>query len=69
MSELLVPVNGPAAPSVIIHLFGKDDEGMGSALSLLAMIIVGGISAIVWITGQKIFARSIEKNKTPEVLV
>ena len=68
MSQLLVPLNGPAAPSVIIHLFGKDDEGMGSALSLLAMIIVGGVSAIIWMTTQKIFARTIVKNKPQEVL-
>ncbi len=58
MSELLVPVSGPAAPSVIIHLFGKDDEGMGSALSLLAMIVVGALSVIIWLLGQKAFSRS-----------
>jgi iron(III) transport system permease protein len=68
MSELLVPVNGPAAPSVIIHLFGKDDEGMGSALSLLAMIIVGLVSAIIWITTQKIFARTNVKTDNQRVI-
>lgn len=63
MSELLIPVNGPAAPSVIIHLFGKDDEGMGSALSLLAMLVVGGVSAIIWLAAQKFFARTTVKTQ------
>lgn len=58
MSELLVPVTGPAAPSVIIHLFGKDDEGMGSALSLLAMIVVGIISGLIWLAANRLFGRS-----------
>jgi len=57
MSELLVPVSGPAAPSVIIHLFGKDDEGLGSALSMLAMIVVGGISGAAWLAARWSFRR------------
>ncbi|MDP8996340.1 MAG: iron ABC transporter permease [Pseudomonadota bacterium] len=57
MSELLIPVNGPAAPSAIIRLFGKDDEGMGSALSLLAMCSVSAISILVWLVIQKFIAR------------
>ena len=57
MSELLVPVRGPAAPSVIIHLFGKDDDGPGSALSLLAMLLVGAASATIWLAANGMFAR------------
>ncbi len=70
MSELLIPVNGPAAPSVIIHLFGKDDEGIGSALSLLAMCLVGVVSALIWLATQKLFARpSIKKNESDALVI
>jgi len=58
MSELLVPVDGPAAPSVLVQLFGKDDEGMGSALSLMAMIVVAVVSAAIWITARYVAAQS-----------
>lgn len=57
MSELLVPVDGPAAPSVLVQLFGKDDEGMGSALALVAMVVVAGISAAIWLAARHVLAR------------
>ena len=59
MSELLVPVTGPAAASMIVHLFGKDDDGLGSALSVVAMIIVAIASSVVWLLAQTAVRRRL----------
>jgi len=38
MSEVLEPADGPPAPTLIVRLFGNDDDGLGSALSLVAIL-------------------------------
>src|SRR4029077_15640893 len=44
MSQLLMPLSGPPAPALIVRLFGNDDDGIGSALSLMSMLSAGIIS-------------------------
>ena len=68
MSELLVPVDGPAAPSQIIRLFGKDDDGAGSALSLVAMTIMGVLAAGIWLLAHRLFQRRTPSNAAPALL-
>jgi iron(III) transport system permease protein len=38
MSEMLQPADGPPAPALIVRLFSNDDDGIGSALSLVAIL-------------------------------
>jgi len=57
MSQLLVPISGPAAPSEIIHMFAKEDEGMGSALSLVTMLAVGLVAGAIWLLARAAFGR------------
>ena len=50
MSEVLEPADGPPAPTLIVRLFGNDEDGLGSALSLVAILCTaasaGGIALI-----------------------
>lgn len=48
ISQLLVPRSGPPLPPLTVGLFGHDQDGLGSALSLLAMLIVGLAAALMW---------------------
>lgn len=57
MSQLLQPTSGAAAPSVIVRLFGNDDDGLGSALSLLAILATGGIAGLGWLAGRSLCRR------------
>src|SRR5260221_2014249 len=46
MSQMLIPLSGPPAPTVILKLFSHDQDGRGAALSLAAMIVAGGGATI-----------------------
>jgi iron(III) transport system permease protein len=52
ISQLLQPTAGGPAPVVIVRLFGNDDDGIGSALSLLAILATGGIAGAVWLAAR-----------------
>ena len=49
ISQLLQPTTGAPAPSVIVRMFGNDNDGIGSALSLLAILATGGTAGILWL--------------------
>jgi iron(III) transport system permease protein len=49
ISQLLQPTTGAPAPSVIVRYFGNDNDGIGSALSLLAILATGGSAGLMWL--------------------
>ena len=49
MSEVLQPADGPPAPALIVRLFGNDDDGIGSALSLIAILGTGLSAGALWL--------------------
>jgi iron(III) transport system permease protein len=57
ISQLLMPKSGPPAPALIVRLFGNDDDGIGSALSLFSMLAAGTVAAIAWLVGTSLFGR------------
>lgn len=54
ISQLLQPLTGAPAPSVIVRMFGSDNDGIGSALSLLAMLATGGSAGILWLLARSL---------------
>ncbi len=52
ISQLLQPTAGAPAPSVIVRLFGNDNDGLGSALSLLAILATGGLAGLLWLAAR-----------------
>ncbi|MBB3451989.1 iron(III) transport system permease protein [Rhizobium sp. BK313] len=48
MSQMLIPLSGPAAPTLILKLFSHDQDGLACAIALLAMAVAGGGAAIAW---------------------
>ncbi|MDL2407993.1 ABC transporter permease subunit [Rhizobium calliandrae] len=48
MSQMLIPLSGPAAPTLILKLFSHDQDGLACAIALLAMTVAGGGAAIAW---------------------
>jgi len=53
MSQMLIPLNGPPAPPVILRLFSHDQDGPASALSLAAMVAAGAGAAILWMLARR----------------
>jgi iron(III) transport system permease protein len=49
MSQMLIPLDGPPAPPVILRLFSHDRDGLASALSLMSMATVGTITVLAWL--------------------
>ena len=52
ISELLQPTAGPPAPAVIVRMFGNDNDGIGSALSLLAILATGGSAGLLYLVAR-----------------
>lgn len=57
ISQLLMPLGGAPAPPMIVRLFGNDDDGIGSALSLMSMLSSGLISGGVVLLGRFLLSR------------
>ncbi len=58
MSEVLQPADGPPAPALIVRLFGNDDDGIGSALSLVAILGTGLSAGALWLVAARLMASS-----------
>jgi iron(III) transport system permease protein len=56
ISQMLIPQSGPPVPPMVTNLFGHDQDGLGSALSLVSMVIAGGGAGLVWLAFSR-FAR------------
>jgi iron(III) transport system permease protein len=54
MSEVLQPADGPPAPTLIVRLFGNDDDGIGSALSLVAVLATGLSAGALWLVAARL---------------
>jgi iron(III) transport system permease protein len=52
ISQLLQPIAGAPAPSVIVRYFGSDNDGIGSALSLLAISATGASAWVIWLVSR-----------------
>jgi hypothetical protein len=50
---LLLPHSGPPSPALIVRLFGNDDEGIASALSLATMLVTGVIAGSCWLIARR----------------
>ncbi|HEY4200366.1 MAG TPA: iron ABC transporter permease [Devosiaceae bacterium] len=48
ISQMLIPQDGPPAPTVIVNLFSHDRDGLASAIALVAMLATGVAGAILW---------------------
>jgi len=57
ISQLLIPLSGAPAPAMTVRLFGNDDDGIGSALSLMSMVSAGLISGGVVMLGRSLLPR------------
>jgi len=55
MSQFLTPANGLPAPAQIVRLFGKDDDGLGSALSLVSILAVSAVAGTAWLIARRLF--------------
>ena len=53
MSEVLEPSSGPPAPALIVRLFGNDDDGIGSALSLVSILGTGLVGGLIWAAARR----------------
>jgi len=53
MSEVLQPADGPPAPALIVRLFGNDDDGIGSALSLVAILGTALSAGALWLVAAR----------------
>jgi iron(III) transport system permease protein len=49
MSQMLIPLDGPPAPPMILHYFVDERDGPASALALASMIAAGGAAALIWV--------------------
>jgi iron(III) transport system permease protein len=54
ISQLLIPRSGSPVPPVVIRLFNHDGDGLASALSLVSMIVAGGIAALLWALAKRL---------------
>lgn len=54
MSTLLQPIAGPPAPAVIVRMFGGDQDGIGSALSLMAILATTLCAGSFWLLARRI---------------
>jgi len=57
ISQMLVPVNGPPVPPMVTHLFSHDQDGLGSALSLLSMLVAGSGAGFIWLFAKRFVTR------------
>ncbi len=57
ISQLLMPKSGPPAPAMIVRLFGNDDDGIASALSLFSMAAAGIVGRAMWLAGTRLIGR------------
>jgi iron(III) transport system permease protein len=48
MSQMVLPRSGPPAPPLILRLFSHDQDGLASAIALVAMVAAGLCAALVW---------------------
>jgi iron(III) transport system permease protein len=53
MSQMLIPLNGPVAPTLILKLFSHDQDGLACAIALLAMIFAGGSASLIWMVARR----------------
>ncbi|MEF0942515.1 ABC transporter permease [Rhizobium sp. BR 362] len=53
MSQMLIPLSGPAAPTLILKLFSHDQDGLACAIALLAMAVAGGGAALAWLLARR----------------
>jgi iron(III) transport system permease protein len=60
MSQLLLPHSGPPSPALIVRLFGNDDDGIASALSLVTMLATSIVAGSGWLIARR-FSHSIGK--------
>ncbi len=54
MSTLLQPISGPPAPAVIVRMFGGDQDGIGSALSLMAILATTVSAGLLWLLARRL---------------
>jgi iron(III) transport system permease protein len=54
MSEVLQPTDGPPAPTLIVRMFGNDDDGIGSALSLVAILGTALSAGAIWLVAGRL---------------
>ncbi len=59
ISQMLIPVSGPPAPTVILKLFSHDKDGLAASIALVAMIAASSIAAIAWLVFQALMARRV----------
>jgi iron(III) transport system permease protein len=69
MSQMLIPLNGPPAPPVILRLFSHDRDGLASALSLVSMVVVGAITTLAWILLRRFGAQASQSRLEPTAAV
>jgi iron(III) transport system permease protein len=53
MSSVLEPTSGPPASTLIVRLFGNDDDGVGSALSLVSILGTGVVGGGLWLLARQ----------------
>lgn len=53
ISQLLQPTAGAPAPALIVRMFGNDDDGIGSALSLISIVATGAIAGLLWLLARR----------------
>jgi iron(III) transport system permease protein len=56
VSQMLIPLSGPPMPPLVVNLFGHDQDGLGSALSLTSMIAAGGGAGLLWLFARRLLA-------------
>jgi iron(III) transport system permease protein len=57
ISQMLIPVSGPPAPTVILKLFSHDKDGLAASIALVAMIAAGGIAVVAWLVFRRLMGR------------
>jgi iron(III) transport system permease protein len=53
ISQLLIPVSGTPVPPFVVRLFNHDNDGQAAALSLVSMLVSGGIAGLIWIAARR----------------
>jgi iron(III) transport system permease protein len=62
MSQMLIPLSGPVAPTLILKLFSHDRDGLACAIALLAMIFAGGTASLIWMLARRLQPQSHKQN-------
>jgi iron(III) transport system permease protein len=55
MSQMLIPRSGAPAPTLILRLFSHDQDGLASAIALVAMAAAGICAVLVWLPVRRLF--------------